>query len=160
MAVWSYLVWPLALLVAVTDLCWRRIPNFLLLSFLLLGLGFRFWEGNLASLLVGLQGLLVGFAILFPPYCRRWVGGGDLKLLATLGTLGGPLYAVYTFAAGALIGGVFSLCLLARHRRLQPVLRGVWWEHFLPGSMPWRTGITFPYGVCLALGGVVAVWCV
>ncbi|ACX52169.1 peptidase A24A prepilin type IV [Ammonifex degensii KC4] len=158
MAYWHLLVLAVAAGTIYLDLRWRRIPNWLLLPALLLALALRGWEGGWPAVWAGLQGWLVGIGLLLLPYLRRGVGGGDVKLLGVLGACGGPLFALHTFLLGAVLGGLVSLYLLVRSSLLRPALRVVWWEFFLPGSLPLSSGLFFPYGVCFALGGVLALW--
>ena len=69
---------------AVYDIRFRRIPNWLVLTGLVLGLGlntflFR-WPGARASLL----GIGLAFLIYFPLYLLRGMGAGDVKLMAAI----------------------------------------------------------------------------
>jgi prepilin peptidase CpaA len=113
--------WPTLIVVAVAafmDLRSRRIPNWLVLPFLLAGIvvspwrhdwpGLRqgFWHGlglSFAGLALGL--LVYGFLF--------WLGGmgaGDVKLCAAIGAWIGPSQLFMAMIITAIIGGVMVLC--------------------------------------------------
>ena len=58
---------------------------------------------------MGLVGVVVGFAILFVPFAARWVGAGDVKLLAACGAWLGPYGAFLAGLFGLVGGGLLSL---------------------------------------------------
>ncbi|HHP50710.1 MAG TPA: hypothetical protein ENM97_02285 [Moorella mulderi] len=159
MVLWQYAgVFTLAAVVFYYDLKYRRIPNAVLVPALVASLLLHAWQGGLEEVILGLKGLAAGFGLLILPYLWGWVGGGDLKFLAVLGSFGGPHYALYAFLWGAIAGGAVSLVLLARHRLLKSTLSFMWWDYLLTRRVTSRTDITFPYGICFALGGVIALW--
>jgi prepilin peptidase CpaA len=113
--------WPTLIVLAVAtfmDMRSRRIPNWLVLPFLLVGVavspwrhdwpGLRqgFWHG-LGMSFAGLAlGLLV-YGLLF------WLGGmgaGDVKLCAAIGAWIGPAQLFIAMIITALAGGVMVLC--------------------------------------------------
>jgi len=93
-----------------TDLRSRRIPNWLVFPYLLVGIGASFlprgigiWH-SLAGL--GLGALLYG--ILF------WMGGmgmGDVKLVAAVGIWVGPMQLLTAMIITGLAGGLIALCM-------------------------------------------------
>lgn len=106
-----------ALLIAAATIDVRsyRIPNWLTVGGMLLGLA---WNTALATphhagLLWALGGLGLGFAMLLPFYVLRVMGAGDVKLMAMVGAfLGTPgiLYAVlFTFIAGGVVSVAYAL---------------------------------------------------
>lgn len=107
----------LAAVAAACDLKSRRVPNELVLVILAAGLLRHALALDVFALVLGLAGVAVGLAMLLPAFAARWVGGGDVKLLAALGawlgpwdTLVGGLYGIAlggALAAGmAIVGGV------------------------------------------------------
>jgi prepilin peptidase CpaA len=82
-------------LAAASDLRHRRVPNELVLVALVLGLT--------RGVTMGLLGATVGLALLLPLFAVRWLGGGDVKLLAALGAWLGPW--------GVLVGGLYGIAL-------------------------------------------------
>jgi prepilin peptidase CpaA len=133
--------WPTLIVLAVaivTDLRWRRIPNWLVLPFLLAGIvisplrsdwsgvgqgiwlrtdwaGIRhgFWHGLGQSLAgAGLGFLIFGIFL--------WMGGmgaGDVKLCAAIGAWIGPAQLFVALVVTAMAGGIMVLCWIA-YRKL------------------------------------------
>jgi prepilin peptidase CpaA len=107
--------WPTLIVLAVatfTDLRSRRIPNWLVLPFMGLGLvvgGFHGWHGieqSLAGLGLGL--LLFGILALM-----GGMGMGDVKLCAAIGAWIGPSQLVVALVVTGIAGGVMALCWAA-----------------------------------------------
>lgn len=104
--------WPTVavLLVAVcTDLRYRRIPNWLVLPFLLSGVVVSGricgWHGIVQSLGgMGVGGLL--FGILF---CMGGMGMGDVKLCAAIGAWIGPEQIFTALVITGIAGGVMAI---------------------------------------------------
>ncbi len=100
------------------DWRFRRIPNWLSLSGLVLGLGLNFlffsWHG-FESVFLG-----VGTALLVyvPLYCLRGMGAGDVKIMAAVGAITGPRDWLIIFLVTALAGGLVSLAVVLYKRRL------------------------------------------
>jgi prepilin peptidase CpaA len=101
-----------------TDLTRRMIPNALTVSTAVSGLAY-----HLLGLPTGegvwfaVAGCGIGSLLLFAPYRLGWVGAGDVKLLAALGTWLGPAEIVRVFICATLAGGIMSVGWLIRHRR-------------------------------------------
>lgn len=99
----------LLLMAAASDVRARRVPNWLNLFVLVVGIaGARSWPVGVAALGDGLAGIAVGFALWFPMYLLRLVGAGDVKLLAAsgawLGGVGVLDASLWTAIAGGLLG--------------------------------------------------------
>lgn len=116
MGVHSFAWWPTVVVLAVatfTDLRSRRIPNWLVLPFLPLGIAvsawFHGWHGAVQSLEGVGAGLLI-FGIFF------WMGGmgaGDVKLCAAIGAWIGPGQLMIALVLTGLAGGVMVLAWAA-----------------------------------------------
>ena len=123
------------------DLRDRRIPN--LVTFPAVGLGlvlngvFFGFDGLRES---G-QGAGLGLAMLFGLFVLRWMGAGDVKLMAAVGALVGWERWFGIFFITALIGGVMALILVVARGRLKKTLFNV---SFILSEMksgrPRRTG--------------------
>jgi len=104
---------------AVYDLRYRRIPNWLALSGLILGIGTNTllfaWQGLKVSLL----GSGVALLIYFPLYLLRGMGAGDVKLMAAVGAIVGWPYWFGVFFFTAIVGGIAAVALLASRSQLQ-----------------------------------------
>jgi prepilin peptidase CpaA len=113
----------LVAIAAVYDLRFRRIPNWLVLTGLALGVGLNSflsqWTGARASLL----GICLAFGIYFPLYLLRGMGAGDVKLMAAVGAIAGPANWFAIFIISALLGGMVAIILLLVRGRL---LNSLW----------------------------------
>lgn len=114
----------LLLLVCVTDVRERRIPNRLVLAGLGVALGWHLLgapgDGLFAAQGAGalgmaraLGGALAGFAAFMLLYLARVMGAGDVKLMGLLGAMFGlaalPWLLLCIFATGGLVAGVRML---------------------------------------------------
>jgi prepilin peptidase CpaA len=111
---------------AVYDVRYRRIPNWLSMSGVLLGIGlngflYQGWPGVRLSL----QGLAMGFGVYFLLYMLRAMGAGDVKLMAAVGAIVGWRDWFGTFLITAIIGGLMALILVAYKRRVKKTLWNV-----------------------------------
>jgi prepilin peptidase CpaA len=108
----SFAWWPTVAVLSVatfTDVHRRRIPNWLVLPFLVSGIAvsawFHGWHGFAQSLEGAGLGLLI-YGILF------WMGGmgaGDVKLCAAIGAWIGPFQLLIALVMTGLAGGVMAL---------------------------------------------------
>ncbi|MGA2570556.1 MAG: A24 family peptidase [Terracidiphilus sp.] len=112
----SFAWWPTVIVLGVatfTDLRSRRIPNWLVLPFLGLGMAgsswLHGWHGTQQSLEGAGLGLLI-YGVLF------WMGGmgaGDVKLCAAIGAWIGPYQLFLALVMTGLAGGVIALAMAA-----------------------------------------------
>ena len=79
-----------AVTAAVTDLRIRRVPNVLTMSVALVGLGLAGAGLGRVGIGASIAGCLIGLAVMLPGHLIGATGGGDVKLLASVGTLLGP----------------------------------------------------------------------
>ena len=91
------------------DLKFRRIPNFITVTGLLLGLVLGAWHGGWAGLTNSALGFLAGLALLLPGFMLRMTGGGDVKLLAAVGAFLGPSLTLPAFVLYILGGLVLAV---------------------------------------------------
>jgi prepilin peptidase CpaA len=140
------------------DLRERRIPNAITFPSVALGLG-------LGALLFGLDGLLesakgagLGLAMLFPLFVLRWMGAGDVKLMAAVGALKGPEFVVFACLWSAVFGGAFALVGLIRSRRLGLAVAHLYYSRiFAPTDGSFISAWRVPYGPAIALGSLLAL---
>ncbi len=102
---------------AAIDLRTGRIPNLLtatvaVTGFALAGLGLT---GH--SMAGALAGALIGFALMLPGHLLGGTGAGDVKLLAALGTLLGPVGIAMAFLYSAIAGGFLAVGHAIRRKR-------------------------------------------
>jgi prepilin peptidase CpaA len=116
----------LVLCAAVFDVRYRKIPNWLTLLGVLVGLGlntflFQGWPG----LRLSLMGLGLGFGVYFVLYALRAMGAGDVKLMAAVGSMVGWEDWFGIFIITAIVGGVAALLLVLFRGRLKKTLFNV-----------------------------------
>ena len=111
----------LALVVAAAlyDFRFRRIPNWLNLSGLVLGLGINTLLFAEHGLMAASLGTLLPLALYVPLYLLRAMGAGDVKLMAAVGAIAGPRNWIEILVCTAFAGGVLALAVAARNGRVQ-----------------------------------------
>ena len=122
----------LVITAAVYDLRFRRIPNWLNLSGVLLGLGLNTHRSGMQGLRMAAFGLLLAFFVNLLFYVIHALGAGDVKLFAAIGALIGPDGWIAIFILSALVGGVLAVILIVVKRRVRKTL---WNLMFLAGEL-------------------------
>ncbi len=100
----------LVTIAAIWDIRWRRIPNWLTVTGITLGLALS-WFLDVPGIWASLKGLGLAFAIYFFLYVLRGMGAGDVKLMAAVGATVGMANWLGVFFFTALIGGVVGVLL-------------------------------------------------
>ncbi len=147
---------------AVIDMRHHRLPNTLTATAALMGIILQYSLLGCNGLLNGLAGLFTGLMLLLPFYAMRWMGAGDVKLMAAAGAfLGWPdslLAVALTTGAGSVAAlgilaaqggltdygrryGLMAKCLLLTGR--------VAYVHPAPEEL---SAHVFPYALAIALG--------
>jgi prepilin peptidase CpaA len=105
--------WPSVFVLAIatlTDLRSRRIPNWLVLPFLVAGIVVSTVSHGWHGLGQSLMGVALG-GVLFGGLC--WMGGmgmGDVKLLSAIGAWIGPGQLMVALVLTGIVGGIMALC--------------------------------------------------
>jgi Flp pilus assembly protein protease CpaA len=152
---------------AVTDLRWRRIPNWLTLPALPVGLIAQAVYGE--GFLQGLLGALGGFAALFVLFAIGAGGGGDVKLFTVVGSFVGFHNLGVVFVLVAIIGGIAGMIAALRAGALTRVLknslmifaslgRGRWAEFRERSDLNKPGAMRLAYGAVIALGALLFLW--
>jgi prepilin peptidase CpaA len=108
--------WPTVVVVAIatiTDLRSRRIPNWLVLPFLVAGLGVSGWMHGWHGLAQSFEGISLGLVLMGGLAALGGMGMGDVKLCAAVGAWIGPSQLLVALVVMALAGGVMALCWAA-----------------------------------------------
>ncbi len=143
------------------DLRIRRVPNVLPGSIALIGLGLAATGFGRVGLPWSVAGLLVGLVLMLPGYLIGATGGGDVKLLAALGTVLGPAPTLRAFVASAIAGGLIAIFVAYRRGRLAATFAGTAALMTSAGTCIDELGDTqrdnrFAYAPAIAIGAIVA----
>jgi prepilin peptidase CpaA len=104
---------------AFIDLRTRRVPNALTIG--LAGLGFALAGLGTAGLSIpaAVGGFVVGMLLMLPGHLLGATGAGDVKLMAALGTLLGPVGIATAFTYAAIAGGLLAGIIAIQRGRLR-----------------------------------------
>jgi prepilin peptidase CpaA len=149
---------------AAYDVRYRRIPNWLSVSGVLIGLAmntflYQGWPG----LRFALAGMAAGFGVYLVLYMLRAMGAGDVKLMAAVGALVGWEDWFAIFLITAILGGVMALILVTVRRRVKTTLWNVGYIlHEMKSGRPAYLGreeldVRSPKALGLPHGAVIAV---
>jgi len=114
-----------AIVAAVYDWRFRRIPNWVSLAGLLAGFGAQIFLKGVEGLVSAGEGLGLALLIYFPLYLLRGMGAGDVKLMAALGSIAGPMNWFVLFMVTAVLGGIVGVLLSLVYGRLYSTLWNV-----------------------------------
>ncbi len=146
---------------AVTDIRSRKIPNLLTFPALLAGLLMNTWAGGLHGLLYSIEGTLVGLGLLIIPYVLGGMGAGDVKLMAAVGSLVGPIGALNAFLATSIVGGTMALLVLLSRGTLKKIgcgfASGMGISALKSASAESRNKAGLSYGVAIAIGTIISI---
>jgi len=150
----------LALVAGYTDWRSRRIPNWLTVSGLLVGIAANLIGNGLSGLKASLLGAGLGLLLLLPFVLLRSLGGGDWKLAGALGAFLGPAALADLLVGSVFVAGIMALALVIYKRRFMQTLRNIGrmlaslLTLHMPGaevSLDNPQSLKVPYGVALAL---------
>jgi len=161
-------IWLLAVIIAAiagwTDWRSRRIPNWLTVPALALGIAINSvlhgWPGAKSSLL----GAALGLGLLLPFVLIRSLGAGDWKLVGALGAFLGPAHLIAVLFATVLVAGVMALALIVYKGRVRQTLRNMGhmiasiFSLHLPGpavSLDNPEALKVPFGVAVAVAVIL-----
>ena len=115
----------LALIAAWTDFRSRRIPNWLTVPGMLIGvaanLALNGWSGLKASLL----GVGLGLILLLPFVLLQSLGAGDWKLAGALGAFTGPVLLTDLLLGSVFVAGVMAVALIIYKGRMRQTVRNI-----------------------------------
>jgi len=108
----------LGLVACVAAFDWKRfrIPNAFTIPFTIAGIAYNGYWFGMPGVFHGLTGMAVGFSLLLVPFLLGGFGGGDVKLLVSIGSWVGAGSLVEIFLVSALILGVVSAGKLLGNR--------------------------------------------
>ena len=159
-----------AVCAAVYDWRFRRIPNWLNLCGLILGISLNLLYFQAHGALEASIGLLLALAIYLPLYLLRAMGAGDVKLMAAIGALVGPRHWLQIFLLTVIAGGLAAAFVAWRKGRLTHTCWNVWFLlRELSGlRLPYQSNpeldvrskqsLRMPHGLSIAAGCAVALF--
>jgi len=114
-------------LCAYWDLRYRKIPNWATLPGIVLGFGMNGIHSGWAGMKASGLGFLVGFGALLVLFVLGWMGGGDVKLMAAVGTLKGYPFVASALFYSLIVGVVIGVAMLVWNRRTLDTLKNLFY---------------------------------
>jgi prepilin peptidase CpaA len=154
----------LAIAAGWTDWRSRRIPNYLTVPGLLLGIAANSWLRGWAGAKDSLLGAALGLALLLPFVLIRSLGAGDWKFVGALGAFLGPQNLLTVLLLGILVNGLMAAIMVIRKKRLRETARnmGRMLAAFLTMHMPGPELtldnpdlVKVPFGVAVAIAVIL-----
>jgi prepilin peptidase CpaA len=151
---------------AIFDLRWRRVPNWLTVSGVLLGVVLNTLLLRSEGLWSSLEGLGLALLIYVPLYLLRAMGGGDVKLMASVGAIAGPGNWLRIFFFTLIFGAVAAIILIFVKRRVRRTFHniGLILVSLGSGQAPYEKdpeldvreekGLRLPHAVTIACGAI------
>jgi Flp pilus assembly protein protease CpaA len=146
---------------AAIDLRTGRIPNLLTASVAAAGVGLAALGLTGHSVAGAACGAIVGCLLMLPGHVLGGTGAGDVKLVASLGTLLGPAGVLMAVLYGAIAGGVLAVAHAINRRRLRSTISRT--ARLVAAPRDAKTEIDraaatsrFAYGPAIAIGAIAA----
>ena len=115
----------MAVIAALSDLRYRRIPNWLTLSGVIAGFALNGILFGLEGLKIAGIGMLVGFGIYFVLFLLHAMGAGDAKFMAAVGSLAGMSLWFKIFLAAVILGAIAGVILALSRGRLMRTFNNI-----------------------------------
>ena len=155
----------IATLAARADVRTRRIPNHLTLPAIAIALASHLVLRGPSGLADSATGMAIAGIALLPGWLMKWMGAGDVKLVAALGAWFGMPLAVVMLLLSLVAGGVCSLALAVRRRVVVKALQGAATLGTMAlaqagrpgGATAVTTGIRFPFALAVFAGAAGAL---
>src|SRR5689334_948488 len=148
---------------AVIDAYTRRIPNWLSLPFLAMGIIVRSITGGVHGFAISSAGIGAALLLFAVPCSLRFMGMGDLKLAVGVGAWIGAGQLVFAFLISSMVAGVMAACFALYHREVSKCLGNGSQMIFgaaVTGGSLWRNrarldspgALSIPYAPAFAIG--------
>jgi prepilin peptidase CpaA len=164
--IWAFTL-AVAIVAAWSDWRTRRIPNWLTVAGVILGVGLHTVIAGRRGAAASLEGVGLALALLLPLVLLRALGAGDWKLMGALGAFLGPWMVLFVMLASFLISGFMAILMMIQAKRVKATLRNL--VTLIRGfvSFGLRTNpqisldnpglLKLPFGVAAAIGTVVCL---
>lgn len=100
------------LVVAYFDITKHRIPNWLNVSGVLVGILYHVFVNQIDGFLQSIFAVLAGGGIMLVLYIFKAIGAGDVKLFAAIGAITGVLFTLYAIMYSIIFAGIIGLFIL------------------------------------------------
>ena len=149
-----------ALAAGITDLLWRRIPNWLTYPAIPLAIALHAAAGGWREAKVSLLGTALGLGLLLPLVLIRSLGGGDWKLVGGLGAFFGYERLIQVLIYTLLVNGLMAVLMIIWTKRVRQTLRNLgrllaaFFKLHLPGqdlTIDNPEAAKVPFGVAAAI---------
>lgn len=143
-----------------TDIKKRLILNKVTLPAAAVGVILNAYEAGCKGVLDSLGGLALGFSVSFLIALLGGYGGGDVKMTAAFGAIGGTRFIVYCMIYAAIIEGLVAVAVLALQKRLRLCLSTLseWVACTLAGEKRALPSFgSIPHAPSLTAGGLLAL---
>ncbi|QOY91054.1 A24 family peptidase [Paludibaculum fermentans] len=166
----QYVLAAVVLIAAACDIRSRNIPNWLSLGGVLIGLALHPYLAGWTGLKFSAGGLGLAVLMFVPLFVLRWLGGGDVKLMAAVGALAGAGNLFIIFIMDAILGGAVALIAVLFKRRGARTLRNIgrMITALFRGKAPYQeteeleagseTSMGMPRAVTIALATLLVLW--
>src|SRR5215831_9740817 len=104
---------------AVYDVRYRRIPNWISVGGIALGVLSNSLRHGIPGLLFALTGFAVGFGVYLLLYLIHAMGAGDVKLMGAIGALVGWQTWIAIFVIAAILGGIMAMIVIVARNRVK-----------------------------------------
>jgi prepilin peptidase CpaA len=148
---------------SVYDVRYRRIPNWVSVGGIALGLLENSLAHGVPGFLFALGGFALGFGLYFLLYLIHAMGAGDVKLMGAVGALVGWKNWVAIFLIAVILGGIMAMILIVARNRVKKTFWNIGFilNQLIHGRAPYvgreEVDVQSPKAMRLAHGAVVGV---
>jgi prepilin peptidase CpaA len=103
----------------------RRIPNWLTVPSVFIGVLLHSWMAGWHGALLAVEGASLALVLLLPLVLMRALGAGDWKLMAALGAFLGPWMLLFVLIASVLVSGLMAMVLMVQSKRVKRTLQNL-----------------------------------
>ncbi len=145
------------------DLRYQRIPNLLCAVTLITGFTAQIYFSGWSGLLSAFIGAGLAFLILFPAFCFKFFGAGDVKLMVAIGSFLDVKLLLWSLIYSLVAGSITSICLALYKLGWQAVkevllhyFRCLYLRQFIRPDNQGFLEMKIPYAPAFAIGWVWA----